>query len=41
MTAPAPPGLSRRDYALLAVFALALFSIKPLLGRPLTGHESV
>ena len=34
-------GLSRRDYLLLAAFALALFSIMPLFGRMLSGHESV
>jgi 4-amino-4-deoxy-L-arabinose transferase-like glycosyltransferase len=36
-----PPGLTRRDFALLALFSFALFSICPLLGRMLSGHESV
>lgn len=33
--------LSPRDLALLAAFALALFSISPMFGRMLSGHESV
>ena len=36
-----PPALARRDYILLALFALALFSLSPLFGRMLSGHESV
>jgi 4-amino-4-deoxy-L-arabinose transferase-like glycosyltransferase len=36
-----PPGLTRRDYLLLALGALALFSVSPLFGRMLSGHESV
>jgi 4-amino-4-deoxy-L-arabinose transferase-like glycosyltransferase len=36
-----PAALARRDYALLALFAFALFSIMPLFGRMLSGHESV
>jgi 4-amino-4-deoxy-L-arabinose transferase-like glycosyltransferase len=36
-----PPALARRDYLLLALFALALFSLSPLFGRMLSGHESV
>ena len=36
-----PPGLMRRDFALLALFSFALFSITPLFGRMLSGHESV
>jgi 4-amino-4-deoxy-L-arabinose transferase-like glycosyltransferase len=41
VTDPHPDRLTRRDFALLAVFALALFSVSPLFGRMLTGHESV
>jgi 4-amino-4-deoxy-L-arabinose transferase-like glycosyltransferase len=33
--------LTSRDWLLLAGFSLALFSISPLLGRMLSGHESV
>ena len=36
-----PPRLARRDYLLLALFALLLFSVSPLFGRILSGHESV
>lgn len=33
--------LTGRDLVLLTVFSFALFSISPLFGRTLTGHESV
>ena len=40
---PVPPraSLTGGDFLLLAAFALALFLVSPLLGRTLTGHESV
>src|SRR5262245_14874825 len=37
----APARLTGRDWILLAAFSLALFSIVPLFGRTLSGHESV